>query len=179
MRCYNCRSKCHKCNGDLILSNSYIGDFHLCDVTYFKCEQCDNILLPEETIKKSEEKYKKIRDELISNFPISEFLSPSETAELLNITRQALHKNQRIKRGFIYSIKLAGKTYYLKKSVLLFKETGDGRFPLKGSLNHKVKDFSITVMVATPKPEYNFFNKIQYVDQTRMYKSDEPVQYLH
>jgi hypothetical protein len=69
--------------------------------------------------------------EILSQFPISDFANAAETASVLSISRQALHKNRRINRGFIYQTKFCGLTVYLKQSVQQYKKAGDGRFPLQ------------------------------------------------
>ncbi len=62
--------------------------------------------------------------------PISAFLSSAETATILGISRQALHKHRRISRGFIFKTSFGGNQVYLKKSVKRFLEKADGRFKL-------------------------------------------------
>ena len=69
-------------------------------------------------------------DRLITDKPVDSFVIATEAASMLGISRQAFHKHRRIQRGFIYKTNFGGKTVYLKESVLHFKETGDGRFPL-------------------------------------------------
>lgn len=70
-------------------------------------------------------------DEILQSKPLSAFLSAVEAASALGISRQALHKHRRIRRGFIFQTQFEGKTVYLKRSVELFKTTGDGRFLLR------------------------------------------------
>jgi hypothetical protein len=62
--------------------------------------------------------------------PISAFLSSAETAAVLGISRQALHKHRRISRGFIFQTTFGGSKVYLKESVEHFRKKGDGRFKL-------------------------------------------------
>ena len=52
-----------------------------------------------------------------------------DVAAILGITRQAVEKSLVIK-GLTYNIVVMGVRYWLRKSVELYKETGDGRFPL-------------------------------------------------
>ena len=63
-------------------------------------------------------------------------MSAAAAADLLGVSRQALHKHRRIRKGFIYQTELSGKTVYLRESVELFKKTGDGRFSLHSSGVH-------------------------------------------
>ena len=89
---------------------------------------CDEYLYPLETAKVLDKKRNEIMEGLIRRYPIEDFMTATEAAKSLDMSRQALHKNRRIRRGFIYQTKFYGKTVYLKKSVERFKEKGDGRF---------------------------------------------------
>ncbi len=87
--------------------------------------------------------------------PLEDFTFASKAAKILNISRQALHKHRRIRRGFIYSIVFCGKKLYHKKSILLFKEQGDGRFPLTDEVpNNNVKYIIIPQITKQRTPDY-------------------------
>ena len=129
--------QCVKCGGtyvetsDLLeLDDPYVGKISIIGKPYFKCVQCDDILFTLEMAQAIELERNNRKKEFINHFPISDFISSSETASLLGISRQALHKNRRIRRGFIYQTTVDRVTFYLKQSVIQFKKTGDGRFPL-------------------------------------------------
>ena len=53
---------------------------------------------------------------------------------MLGVSRQALHKHRRIRRGFIFQTMFDGKIVYLKQSVFQYMKKGDGRFSLLGRL---------------------------------------------
>ena len=152
MRCYKCGDTYKEHMGSLKLHSKFIGDYELFNVAYYKCDGCGNLLFPKETIIKIEEKEQECRDFLIKQLPLGEFVFASETAEILNISRQALHKHLRIKRGFIYSVTLCGKKLYHKKSILLFKEKGDGRFSLTGEV--PINDLVQKYVTLPPKPKH-------------------------
>ena len=139
MRCYECGGTYKKHTGSLNLHNKFIGNYEIFNIEYYKCDNCGNLLFPKETTIKIEKKEQECRDSLIKQLPLEEFTSASEAAKILNISRQALHKHRRIRRGFIYSIIFYGKKLYHKKSILLFKERGDGRFPLTEVPSNNVK----------------------------------------
>lgn len=129
--------KCLKCDGDYIkregtlrLPDEYVGSVTVFNVAYLECEKCKDILLPYETAKKLEKAQDLELRRILQSLPLADFLTAAETAGIFKISRQALHKHRRISRGFIYQTQFGGKTVYLKKSVHLFKEKGDGRFPL-------------------------------------------------
>ena len=130
MKCYSCGGNYLEHFGSVNLNDDIIGNYCVYDIEYHKCSKCGTLLFSEKTVLKIEEKESEIRNKLIRQLPINEFIFASEAAEILNISRQALHKHHRIKRGFIYSTSFGGKKVYHKKSVLLFKERGDGRFKL-------------------------------------------------
>lgn len=129
--------KCLKCDGDYIeregtlrLPDEYVGSVTVFNVAYLECEECQDILLPYATAKKIEKAQDLELQRILQSLPLGDFLTAAETAEIFKISRQALHKHRRISRGFIYQTQFGGKIVYLKKSVQLFKEQGDGRFLL-------------------------------------------------
>ena len=130
MKCYQCGGEYQKKRGYLQLTDKWIGAYAVDAVHYFKCDTCGDLLLPPETTKILESKREQVLDRWIKSQPLDSFLSAVQTAPLLGISRQALHKHIRIRRGFIYQTTFYGRIVYLRKSVLLFKQTGDGRFPL-------------------------------------------------
>ena len=131
MKCLDCGGTYVKKHGDIELTDKYIGNFVVRDVSYYKCDGCEEYLFSPETSKVIEDRRNQELENLIRSQPLSAFISGSETAAILGITRQALHKHRRIRRGFIFQTQFGGKTVYLKNSVDLFKKTGDGRYPLK------------------------------------------------
>ena len=130
MKCHKCGKTISKVTGNLHFEDAKIGSFEVYNVEYYKCDGCGRLFFPEETLITIETKEAEQKKQLLSQLPISDFIGAKEAAAILDISRQALHKHRRIRRGFIYSIKFEGRAVYNKKSVELFKETGDGRFPL-------------------------------------------------
>ncbi len=131
MRCLDCGIEAIERTGDINLNIKTIGDFTVSNVTYLECPECGEQFFSPETLDVIEKKEREIKEYLIGQYPISDFIGADAAAEILGVTRQALNKNKRIKRGFIYSRRFDGKIAYLKKSVELFNEIGDGRFELK------------------------------------------------
>lgn len=132
MKCYQCGGEYQKKQGHLQLTDKWIGGYAVDAVYYYKCNTCGDLLFPPETIEILESKREQILDRRIKSQPLDSFLSAAQTASLIGISRQALHKHRRIRRGFIYQTKFDGRIVYLRESALLFKQTGDGRFPLPG-----------------------------------------------
>ena len=130
MICLDCGKVAVEYVGNLALHNRTIGDFTVSDVTYQECPKCGEQFFSPETLDTIETTEKEIKESRIGRYPIADFIGADTAARILGISRQALHKNRRIQRSFIYSRRFDGKIAYLKKSVELFKETGDGRFVL-------------------------------------------------
>lgn len=129
--------KCLDCGGDFIekvgsiqLDDDIIGSFNTGNVKYSKCNQCGELRFPSETIEIIEAKESEIKSHLIGSLSLDDFIGATKVAAILGISRQAVHKHRRIRRGFIYSKRHEGILLYHKKSVELFRKTGDGRFPL-------------------------------------------------
>ncbi len=130
MKCLECGGRYRELTGDLQMVDKYVGEYLVRGVSYSECGGCGQKLFPLETAEIIESQRRKRMDELLGQRPISAFLSASETAKLLGISRQALHKHRRIRRGFIFQIVFSGDIVYLKESVERFKTKGDGRFSL-------------------------------------------------
>lgn len=130
MKCLDCGIAAVEYAGNLALHNRTIGDFIVSDVTYQECPKCGEQFFSPETLGTIETTEKEIKESRLGQYPIAAFIGADTAARILGVSRQALHKNRRIQRGFIYSRRFDGKIAYLKKSVELFKENGDGRFVL-------------------------------------------------
>lgn len=142
MYCYKCDKSYIEKKGEITLSSQIIGTYSVFLETYYVCEGCNKQAYPIESVKKIEIAEKEIISERVKKLSVNEFISSRETAEILGITRQALNKHKRIKRGFIYSINIDNAILFHKKSVELFKDTGSGRFPLMQEvsfIDHQVK----------------------------------------
>lgn len=130
MRCHECGGKYRAINGDLQINDPYVGPFVVEAVSYYRCDGCGQLLFPPKTAEAMGKRRGERRDELLKERPLRAFLTATETAATLGISRQALHKHRRIRRGFIYQTGFCGGIVYLEESVKLFKATGDGRFSL-------------------------------------------------
>ena len=125
-----CGGVYHKKKDELLLYDGSIGPYSVVDVSYEQCSKCGELMFPPETLRIIEETRNRKREEFIRNEPVGNFISAAETAAILGISRQALHKHRRIRRGFIYSTTIGDIKVYHRKSVELFKSDGDGRFLL-------------------------------------------------
>ena len=131
MRCPECGGHYRQRRGQLRIPDLTVGEIVVANVNYSLCQHCQDILLPLKTVAAIDRQ----RQELITEYLQSrchpnEFVSAAQAAQMLGITRQALNKHPRIKRGFIYQTISAGRRVYLTESVQQFMAKGDGRFPL-------------------------------------------------
>jgi len=131
MNCYQCGGVYDAKSDSLEIFDFYVGKIEVRNTPYYECRDCHDILYTEEMSRAIETERNRLIHELLIQFPLADFVNSTEVASMLGISRQALHKHRRIKHGFIYQTKFAGVTVYLKQSVLRFKKTGDGRFPLQ------------------------------------------------
>lgn len=129
--------KCYECGGSYIESSSQfsykdevVGEVHVHGFKYYRCAKCGDVLFSPEMLDAIEIAVNERKHQLISNLPIQDFITTAETARLLGISRQALNKNRRIKNGFIHYTNFGDSVVYVKKSVIQFRRTGDGRYPL-------------------------------------------------
>jgi hypothetical protein len=130
MECDKCEGTYKESKDRLEVNDPYVGLIVVQGIPYYKCDRCNDLMYTEEMALAIESAIKTKMRETLQEFPMKDFVNGSETASILGISRQALHKNKRINHGFIYQITFGTNTIYLKQSVLIFKNTGDGRFPL-------------------------------------------------
>ena len=130
MYCYECGGNYQKKYDLLEVTDPYIGIIAIQGVEYYQCSQCASVLYTEEMSRAIESERNRLIQGFLNSLPVGDFISAADTAAILAITRQALHKNRRINHGFIFQTKISGTTFYLRRSAVQFKETGDGRFLL-------------------------------------------------
>jgi hypothetical protein len=155
VKCYECGANYQQKHGTFELPNEIVGKYRLDSIDYMECEGCGAIFLDHESWKIADREEERILSKLIGNLSVSEFINATAAAEILGMSRQALHKHKRIRRGFIYSTKVDGRILYHKKSVELFKATGDGRF----SLVHAPKESEakyVFVTLPSSSEEYGY-----------------------
>lgn len=155
MNCYQCGGVYEAKSDSLEIFDFYVGKIEVRGIPYYQCRNCNDILYTEEMSRAIETERNRRIHELLHQFPLADFVSSTEAASMLGISRQALHKHRRIKHGFIHQTKFAGITLYLKQSVLRFKRTGEGRFPLQSDIYSRpskyVKHTSMTEIPASYK----------------------------
>lgn len=130
MQCEDCGKGLHKSTRDLHLHDSAVGSIYVNAAELWQCASCGSVLYPAATAARiSCARQQRILD-LVGQRPVSEFVTPGEAARLLGQTKQAFSKSLRVRNGFIYSTSLGKRSFYLKASVLAFRDSGDGRFSL-------------------------------------------------
>ena len=142
MNCYECGGVYQEKSDLLEIFDSYVGKISIQGILYYQCGNCHDILYTEEMSRAIETKRNRRIHELLNQLPIGDFIISAEAASILDISRQALHKNHRINHGFIHQTKFGGVTVYLRQSVLQFKKTGDGRFPLYPHEYHHMAQYN-------------------------------------
>jgi len=112
------------------IDDKYAGSFIVDNIECEACPDCGDILLSPESASKIEKIRFSIIKSLLGSLPLKDFVCPTEAATILGISRQALHKSKKINLGLVFHAQLSDKAVYLRKSLELFRDTGDGRFPL-------------------------------------------------
>lgn len=126
----NCSGKYAPTKSPLYLHDKILGTIEVHDTEYLECEGCGKKKYSAKTLRDIEAAEDKRLRELLLKRPLGDFILGQEVADILGCSRQAVHKHKRIRRGFIHFVKFNNQLQYLKESVFLFKETGDGRCPL-------------------------------------------------
>ena len=130
MRCTKCGEELAPKTSLYSFEDEYLGTISVVLNDSHECEGCGEIFLSLEDAECIEKAQEEALEELLQSRPISNYFTQKETAEILGISKQAVSKNRRIRRGFIFQTEFDGRKMYLKDSVYLYKENGDGRFLL-------------------------------------------------
>jgi hypothetical protein len=157
MKCYECGGTYIRKYGRLEINDRYVGSLVIEPVEYSRCNRCGDYLFSTEASQQIEKTRERVLQNILESKPLGAFLSAAQTSAILAISRQALHKHRRIRRGFIFQTRFDNKTVYLKKSVQLFKATGDGRFPLR----KPAKQIQYTMKTETMLPNQPYLSKVK------------------
>ena len=180
MNCLKCGGTYKEKSGTYELFDRYVGKIIINGTLYYQCDNCNDIIYSEEMAQAIEAERNNRINEIVSQFPIRDFINASDTASSLGISRQALHKNSRINHGFIYQTKLGGFTVYLKQSVQQYKKSGDGRFALQlhdyTPSSEYVKD---TVPIRISSTYESYPRPIKYVSPFTKGKHVNPKEYSY
>ena len=136
MKCIECGGDTKKIIGDIITNDKFIGDYKVENVEYEECQKCGEEYYPANTLKILEEARKQKLEKLLKSLPLADYITAFKPAEILKISKQALHKNKQIKSK-VYYIKVGDQKLFNKKSIELFKEKKDGRFILNKDKDYK------------------------------------------
>lgn len=135
--CALCSGTINKAAKSVEFNSIPLGKIFVPDILVYECEKCLDQTLDNEQSDLLIRKVKELENKAFAQLPIGEFMSAKETYGYLGISKQALSKDKKIKRGFIYSVKIGTQSFYYKKSVFRFKETRDGRIPLQETQENK------------------------------------------
>lgn len=139
---------CYNCGKEMLTDKQYrwhddfLGDFVIdCQPKEYSFCECGEERLAYSLCLRIEQEEQNRISQAIMNMAqnnlerLDELVATSrELKSIMNVSRQAINKNGKLKT-LVYHITFKGKIYYLKKSVKLFKETGDGRFDLLPYVN--------------------------------------------
>lgn len=130
MNCALCGNQVAKKKDEYTFVSRTLGVISIPDINYEECLSCGEKLLSPTA---SEEVLKYVREKeqiAIENMPVVDFITAGEAANILGVTKQAFSKSPKIKRGLIYNIQKGSSRLFLRKSVELFQEKGNGKFLL-------------------------------------------------
>jgi predicted nucleotidyltransferase len=135
MQCLECGGSYVESSERYVYKDFIVGDIAVQGKKFYRCNKCGDVLFTLEMSCALDEAIHERKQQLIGSLPIRDFITATKTAKLLGVTRQALNKNRRIKKGFIHQTTLGDNTVYVKRSVMRYKRTGDGRYPLSGLIS--------------------------------------------
>lgn len=135
MNCFHCNTKLKK-SKRYAWSTQNVGDFSIdTDKEVYTCPNCGNQLIPLGlwgTMELMEqERIEELLLKKIKHFSdiSKDFISLKEASILLNKSWQAVKCDGKIKT-LTYHVQIFGETFYYKKSIQQYINTGDGRLKL-------------------------------------------------
>jgi len=140
--CFFCGKELHKRRG-FVKDSEYYGPVRIPEAEYYQCD-CGRLEIPSQVLRQVEEEESRLRSRLLLqrldciDDINRQYLKNSELVRMLGISRQAIAQNKHL-HNLVFHIRLFGQRYYLRKSVELFKDCGDGRFPLFTKSNSRKK----------------------------------------
>lgn len=130
MKCEKCGAVMKKGTGSVFFKSKVLGSVSIPGLKVEACSGCDAQLLVPSESDKMIQLVLKAESERISHEKFSDFVSLNEAAHILGQSKQAFNKNKKIQAGFIMSAVKDSRRFYLRASVEMFLEQGDGRFYL-------------------------------------------------
>lgn len=129
MKCYDCGSVMLDKVGELEVHDDFVGAVKVYLDSYRECQECGELSYPAGAVSKIDLVIEEKTKALLGKIGLDRFMSAASVADYLEISRQGLNQHKRV-RHVVFHIKHEGKIWYLRKSVELYKQTGDGRFCL-------------------------------------------------
>jgi phage terminase large subunit GpA-like protein len=130
MKCLKCHTTLKFIHDELTLSRKHLGSVSIANGAWYECPKCGDKSYPDTTATAIDQAFHDKLTSLVLSRPFTELIEEKEAAEILGVSVQAVNKNRAIRGGLIWKAERNKKTWYLQKSVELFKKTRDGRFSL-------------------------------------------------
>jgi predicted RNA-binding Zn-ribbon protein involved in translation (DUF1610 family) len=128
MQCPDCGAQMIRKSRNLQLVDRDLGVYGLDTAAFEECPDCGARFFDPETAEDLSRARAQVREVLLRSQAIAKFISSEEAAAILGTSRQNLGKRRRL----LYSVRIGKTNVYLRRSVELLRECGDGRFPLVG-----------------------------------------------
>ena len=126
--CLLCNAEIMNKKEDYLCNSKVIGKVLIPLVEFCECRGCHDITL---SPKASHEVITHVREQernAIASLSSDDLITAGQAAGLLGVSKQAFSKNPKIRKGYVYFTQIGTKKAYFRRSVELFKQTGDGRF---------------------------------------------------
>jgi hypothetical protein len=134
MRCMECqRADMVTVVEPVCMEMPFVGVITTSRTEHERCPVCGETMLPPVAAQAVDDAYYAKQERLLGRFPIDDYVTADVAREILGKSRQAVAKDGRIRRGFVYRIRKGRAWLYLRKSVEQYRDTEDGRFPLSVS----------------------------------------------
>ena len=138
LNCLLCNAEVMNKKEDYLCNSKVIGKVLIPLIEFYECRGCHETRLSPEARHEVITHVREQERNAIASLSSDDLITAGQAAELLGVSKQAFSKNPKIKKGYVYFTQIGNKKVYFKRSVELFRETGDGRFPItKWKFSHQ------------------------------------------
>ena len=164
--CYNCGKKMYTVD-QYHWHDEFLGDFIIpCDNKEYSFCVCGEERLAYSLCLKIEKAEHDRISQAIMNMAHNNLheleelvITGHDLEQIMKVSRQAICKNRKLKT-LVFNFVFKGKVYYLRKSVMLFLEKGDGRFDLSQYVYTATDDKSATKRIGQTETADNVVGRL-------------------
>lgn len=130
LNCSLCNAEIMNKKEDYLCNSKVIGKVLIPLIEFYECCGCHETTLSPEASHEVITRVEELERNAVASLPSDDLITAGQAADLLGVSKQAFSKNPKIKKGYVYFTQIGTKKTYFRRSIELFRKTGDGRFAI-------------------------------------------------